>query len=166
MLFTDNNGNELDAYTDVRGEFSFTDVLPGQYGVSVDGSSLPDRFVFTTDETVTIDVSAETPPAVQIGGFIKPKEVIITFQPPTADFYFAPDQPKAGETVTFDGSDSFDFDGKVVAYAWDFDADGETDANDVIAEVSFPAAGSYDVTLTITDNGGNSDSITYAVDVK
>jgi len=167
MLLTDNNGNELDTYADVRGEFSFTDVLPGQYEVSVDGSSLPDRFVFTTDETVTIDVSAETPPAaVRVGGFIKPKEVIITFQPPTADFYFTPDQPKAGETVTFDGSDSFDFDGEVVAYAWDFDADGETDANDVIGEASFPAAGSYDVTLTITDNDGNRDSITYTVDVK
>ena len=103
---------------------------------------------------------------MQIGGFIKPKEVIITFQPPTADFYFTPEHPQAGETVTFNGSDSFDFDGEVVAYMWDFDADGKADSNDVIAEASFSAAGSYDVTLTITDNDGNSDSITYAVDVK
>lgn len=166
ILLTDASNNELDTYTGARGQFSFTDVLPGQYGVSVDGSSLPDRFVFTTDEAITIDVSAGTPPAVQLGGFIKPKEVIITFQPPTADFYFTPDQPKAGETVTFDGSDSFDFDGEVVAYAWDFNADGQTDANTMIAQTSFPTAGSYDVTLTITDNDGNTDSITYTLNVK
>ncbi len=166
MLLTDKSGNTLDTYTDVQGRFAFTDVLPGKYVVSVDPSSLPDRFVFTTDETVTIDVRAKTPPAVQLGGFIKPKEVVITFQPPTADFTFIPEHPKAGETITFDGSDSFDFDGKVVAYAWDFNNDGKADAKGVTAQTSFPVAGSYDVTLTITDNDGNTDAITYTVDVK
>lgn len=166
ILLTDETGNELDTYTDVQGKFAFTEVLPGVYVVSIDRLTLPERFVFTTDETVTIDVSTGTPPAVQIGGFIKPKQVIITFQPPTADFYFMPDHPQAGETVTFNGSDSFDFDGEVVAYAWDFDDDGKADATGVTAQTSFPTAGSYDVTLTITDNDGNSDSITYAVDVK
>ncbi|HDL85356.1 MAG TPA: PKD domain-containing protein, partial [Candidatus Acetothermia bacterium] len=77
-----------------------------------------------------------------------------------------PEPPKVGETVTFDGSDSFDFDGQVVAYAWDFINDGKTDATGVTAKTSFAAAGSYDVTLTITDNDGNTDSITYTVDVK
>jgi len=166
IFLTDETGNELDTYTDVQGKFAFTELLPGVYVVSIDRLTLPKRFVFTTDEAMTISVSAGTPLAIQLGGFIEPKEVVITFQPPTADFYFTPDQPRADETVTFDGSDSFDFDGEVVAYAWDFDNDGETDANDVIGEASFPAAGSYDVTLTITDNDGNSDSITYAVDVK
>ena len=166
IFLTDESGNELDTYTDVQGEFAFTDVLPGVYVVSIDRLTLPKRFVFTTDETVTIDVSAGTAPAVQLGGFIKPKEVVITFQPPTADFYFTPNHPQAGETVTFNGSDSFDFDGEVVAYAWDLDNNGETDANGVTAETIFPSAGSYAVTLTITDNDGNSDSITYNVDVK
>ena len=166
MLLTDESGNQLDTYTGAGGTFTFTDVSRGVYVVSVDDSTLPDRFVFTTDETMMIDVSGATAPVVQFGGFIKPKEVVITFQPPTADFYFTPEHPTAGETIIFDGSDSFDFDGEVVAYAWDLDADGETDANDATVETSFPTAGSYDVTLTITDNDGNSDSITYTVDVK
>ncbi len=166
ILLTDEGGNELDTYTDVGGSFTFTDVAPGKYVVSVDASTLPNRFVFTTDETLTIDVGTETPPAVQIGGFIKPKEVIITFHPPTADFYFTPDHPRVGETITFDASDSFDFDGEVVAYEWDFNDDGKTDANGVTVDKSFPSAGSYAVTLTITDNDGNTDAITYTVDVK
>ena len=166
ILLTDEVGNELDTYTGVGGKFAFTEVLPGVYVVSIDRLTLPKRFVFTTDETIAVDVAGETPATVELGGFIKPKEVIITFQPPTADFYFTPEHPQVEETVTFNGSDSFDFDGEVVAYMWDFDADGKADSNDVIAEASFSAAGSYDVTLTITDNDGNSDSITYAVDVK
>ncbi len=166
ILLTGESGTAVDTYTDIQGKFSFTDFLPGKYVVSVDSSSLPDRFVFTTDKTTTINVSTGTPPAVQLGGYIKPKEVVITFQPPTADFHFTPEHPKVGETVTFDGSDSFDFDGQVVAYAWDFNNDGKTDATGVTAKTRFPAAGSYDVTLTITDNDGNTDSITYTVDVK
>jgi PKD repeat protein len=90
---------------------------------------------------------------------------VITFQPPTADFYFSPAKPQPGEEVTFDASDSFDFDGQVVSYAWDFDADGETDAEKPIVKRSFPKSGSYQVTLTITDNDGNTDSITYTIEV-
>jgi len=166
ILLTDDQGSAVDTYTDAQGRFAFTDVMPGEYTLSVDSVTLPDRFIFTTDEAEVIDVAAGTPPAVQLGGYIKPKEVVITFQPPTADFYFTPDSPQAGETVTFDASDSFDFDGEVVSYEWDFDDDGKTDATGVTAKTSFPNAGSYDVTLTITDNDGNTDSITYTVDVK
>ena len=119
--------------------------------------------MFTTDDSVAVNVAVGTPPEVQLGGYIKPKEVVITFQPPTADFYFTPESPKAGETVTFDGADSFDFDGQVVSYAWDFDGDGEVDVTGVTTQTSFPSPGSYDVTLTITDNDGNTDAITYTV---
>ncbi len=166
IIITDEQGNETDSYTGAQGRFSFSDVLPGRYVVSVDAWTLPDRFVFTTDPAATIDVTSRKQTSIELGGFIKPRQVVITFQPPTADFYFTPDNPVVGEIVTFDGSDSFDFDGEVVAYAWDLNGDGETDADTVIVETRFPASGSYDVTLTITDNDGNSDSITYTIEVK
>ncbi len=91
---------------------------------------------------------------------------MITFQPPTADFIYTPENPKPGELILFDGSDSFDFDGEVVSYEWDFDGDGKTDATGITAHTSFATAGSYDVTLTITDDTGNTDAITYTIDVK
>jgi len=166
IVLTDETGNERDTFTNGQGKFSFTDVMPGKYRVSVDSVTLPDRFVFTTDESVMTDVLTGTPPTVVLGGFIKPKEIVITFQPPTADFYFTPDNPRAGESITFDGSDSFDFDGEVVAYEWDFDGDGKADATGVTAETTFPTPGSYEVTLTITDNDGNTDAISYTIDVK
>ncbi len=166
IMLTDPSGETTAAYTDMNGSFRFTDVLPTMYTVSIDPTSLPARFVFTTDKEITLKVGADTSPVVEIGGYIKPKQIIITFQPPTADFTFTPMYPSAGVTVSFDASDSFDFDGEVVGYDWDFDSDGKADATGVTAETIFPASGTYDVTLTITDNDGNTDSIKYTVDVK
>ncbi len=166
ITLADEHGNQIDSYTGAQGRFSWSDIVPGKYVVTVDSSSLPDRFVFTTKETVTLNVTSQHQPIIEFGGFIKPREVVITFQPPTADFYFLPSQPQAGEVVTFDGSDSFDFDGEVVAYSWDFDSDGKPDAENAIAQISFATSGSHDVTLTITDNDGNTDSITYTIEVK
>ncbi len=166
MILANEQGDQIDSYTGARGRFSFSDILPGRYVVKIDKTTLPERFVFTTQEALPVDVTNQEQPEIELGGFIKPREVVITFQPPTADFYFSPTKPQAGEMVTFDGSDSFDFDGQIVNYAWDFDADGETDAEKPSVQTSFPTSGSYEVTLTITDNDGNTDSITYTIEVQ
>ncbi len=155
-----------DTYTDMTGKFEFTSLVPGKYSVTVDKTTLPERFEFTTEKKVSVDVSATSTPQVKIGGYIKPKQVVITFQPPTADFTYSPQAPHAGQEVTFDASDSFDFDGKVVAYSWDFNGDGKPDASGVKVTYTFPQAGSYDVTLTVTDNDGNTDSLTDTIVVK
>lgn len=62
---------------------------------------------------------------------------------------------------TFDGSGSTDPDSgdSVVAYGWDF-GDGTT-ADGATAQHTFPAAGSYTVTLTVTDAGGAVGSATH-----
>jgi PKD repeat protein len=79
--------------------------------------------------------------------------------PPTAAF---------GATCTlldcaFDSGDSGDTDGSITSYAWDF-GDGDTSiaAN---PDHLFDIAGSYDVTLTVTDDAGDSDSVTHTFDV-
>ena len=154
-----------DAYTDLAGAFTIADLLPGTYVVELDEATLPDRFEFTTPQTATLVVSAEAPAPVTFGGFIREREVIITFQPPTADFFYEPEAPIAGQPVTFDGSYSFDFDGEIVSYAWDLDADGTIDATDAVLEWSFPSTGSYEISLTVTDDAGNEDTVTYTIDV-
>lgn len=155
----------LDARTDLTGRFSFPDVQPGDYTVVIAPDTLPDRFEFTTDQEVTIEVGAQPPPPVLIGGIVPPREIIITFQPPTADFEFEPPSPRTGEAVTFDGSLSFDFDGEIVSYAWDFDDDGEIDVTGPIVDHVFASPGSYEVSLTVQDDGKNEDTLTRTVEV-
>jgi PKD repeat protein len=68
-------------------------------------------------------------------------------------------------TCSFDGSASTDSDGTIVSYAWDF-GDGIT-ATDTLATAShtYAAAGTYTVSLTVTDDGGLTGSATQSVNV-
>jgi PKD repeat protein len=66
-------------------------------------------------------------------------------------------------SVDFDGSGSSDSDGSVASYAWDF-GDGGTST---LAKPThkFAAGGSYQVTLTVTDDKGATDAVTKTVAV-
>jgi PKD repeat protein len=57
-------------------------------------------------------------------------------------------------TITFDASHSYDKDGTIVSYKWDF-GDGTT-ATGMVVSHTFTAFGNYRVTLTVTDNDGYS----------
>lgn len=76
-------------------------------------------------------------------------------QPPVAD---AGDNMVAfmWEPVTFDGSGSYDPDGFIVDYLWDF-ADGST-ASGVIVNHTYLDLGTYHVTLTVVDDDGLTDT--------
>lgn len=68
-----------------------------------------------------------------------------------------------GESVTFDGGGSFDTDGSIASYSWNF-GDGSS-GNGQAPSHSYAAAGPYTVTLTVTDDDGAQDSDTAAVTV-
>ncbi|MCR4404119.1 MAG: DUF4384 domain-containing protein [Candidatus Acetothermia bacterium] len=85
---------------------------------------------------------------------------------PVASFTYSPSSPIAGQPVSFDGSGSSDPDGRITSYSWDFNADGRADATGATATYTFSAAGSYRVTLTVTDNGGLSGSTAQTVEVR
>ncbi len=55
-------------------------------------------------------------------------------------------------TVPFDGSGSFDTDGTIIYYHWDF-GDGSTGSG-AAATHTYSAPGKYHVVLTVTDNDG------------
>jgi PKD repeat protein len=69
--------------------------------------------------------------------------------------------PSAGDEVLFDASDSSD-DGDVVSYLWEID--GTKLEGERIAYV-FETAGSYDVTLWVTDDRGEADTRSVVVKV-
>jgi len=87
----------------------------------------------------------------------------LAFANPTASFIFSPTEPVVDETVTFDATASEDPDGTVVSYLWEF-GDGASD-NGTIVEHAYTNAGTYDVTLTVTDNDGLSHTTTKSVTV-
>ncbi|MEF2977726.1 PKD domain-containing protein [Subtercola sp. YIM 133946] len=64
-------------------------------------------------------------------------------------------------SVAFDASASTDSDGTVAGYAWDF-GDGATDTSKTPTHV-YSAAGTYTVTLTVTDNKGATGVFTNTV---
>jgi PKD repeat protein/glucose/arabinose dehydrogenase len=68
--------------------------------------------------------------------------------------------------VSFDGSTSTDPDvGDTLTYAWDFDGNGSTDATGVSASHTYNTAGTYNARLTVTDQGGLSNSTTRTITV-
>ena len=80
---------------------------------------------------------------------------------PVADFSVDDVFPASGQNVNFDASDSYDPDGVIVSYLWDFD-DGQT-ASDAIFPVQHAFTVQTDpetfrVTLTVTDDDGGTDS--------
>ena len=62
----------------------------------------------------------------------------------------------------FDGSTSYDRDGEVEFYEWDF-GDGTTD-NGMIVSHAYNTSGTYDITLTTTDNEGYKGNLTRTID--
>jgi chitodextrinase len=75
--------------------------------------------------------------------------------PPVADSG-GPYTGTALVSVTFDGSGSLDQDGDIERYQWDF-GDGTTGSG-ATTKHTYSAAGTYNVTLTVTDENGNEDS--------
>lgn len=159
VLESSDEGSFADTFTDLTGTFILTDILPGTYAISVDQSSLPERFEFTTDAQADVVIGGQPLTPISFGGFIREREVVITFQPPTADFFYSPQDAVVGIPVTFDGTDSFDFDGTIYSYAWDFNADGIVDSTASIADYVFQRPGTVDVALTVTDDTGNDDTV-------
>lgn len=84
----------------------------------------------------------------------------------TAAYFTA--NPEGGEVpldVHFDATGSYDPDGEIVAYEWDFDGDGQfDDGTGEEADYTFTQEGDYDVTLRVTDNSGEYNTSTITIE--
>jgi PKD repeat protein len=108
-------------------------------------------------ETVTLTVTDDD-------GSISTIEqtVSVIDQPPTASFTVAAGVAK-GQAARFDASGSADPDGPITSYRWDF-GDGQAQSTTIpVTMHTYSQAGRKAVTLTVIDEGGNSDFIQHTV---
>ena len=115
-----------------------------------------DTFTYVADDgnggiasgTVTVMVTpGNEPPTAVIGG---PGTVVATITTP----------------MTFDGSASFDTDGTVVSYVWDFGDGSPTDSTSgAMPSHTYAQAGTYTVTLVVVDDRGASSTVAAVVTV-
>ncbi|MEA3478141.1 MAG: PKD domain-containing protein [Bacteroidota bacterium] len=106
------------------------------------------RKTYTVKLTVIDDVGAESSTEKII--------VIYIIHPPIGAFRYAPGKPMVLESVEFNASASYDPDGEIVSYKWDF-GDGE-DAEGMVARHSYSKRNTYTVKLTVTDDEGAKNS--------
>jgi PKD repeat protein len=124
-------------------------------------NTFPNAQTYTVTLTVTDNAGLTGTTSLQVP--------VGTANKPTARFSFSPTSPGVGQTVSFDGTLSTALPNRpIVRYDWNF-GDGNTALGSTDPRPSHPfmAAGTYVVTLKVTDtNGGVSDAFTSSITVK
>jgi hypothetical protein len=97
------------------------------------------------------------------------KEIRVLEHTPVAEFKFSPQNPIINQIVTMDASDSFDNDGFIMTYYWDYDGDPDWDVvggeEDKIVSYSWDNIGTYIVTLKVFDNTSHYDIINKSITI-
>ena len=84
---------------------------------------------------------------------------------PVASFVIVSQQPIAGETIIFNASDSYDLDGSILTYTWDFGDGNITTVTSPTVTHTYKTFGNYSAILNVTDNDNfyNSSTLTLTV---
>jgi PKD repeat protein len=123
-----------------------------QNGLFNDGTGTSAQRTFTSPGTYAVGLRVTD--SHGLSSTATQQVTVVADIPPKAGFGFTPSAPRAGQPVTF-SSTSTDPDGTIAALAWDLNGDGRfDDATGQTAQRAFPAAGSYNVSLRVTDDNG------------
>lgn len=90
------------------------------------------------------------------------KTVVVSNQPPTADFTFTPEYPSANENIYFNDN-STDPDGIIVTWWWDFGDGYYSDLQN--PKHIYDISGNFTVNLSVTDDDGSIDAVEKTVTV-
>lgn len=112
-------------------------------------------------DTFLLDSNLNVIPAIMNNGYFDNRLTVP--QPPVAIFDYSPKPVLVNQTVTFNGSASYDPDGTVVSWAWNFGDSGI--GSGMVVTHSYSSDGNFTVTLNVTDNDGQSDSTTMGIAV-
>jgi PKD repeat protein len=109
---------------------------------------------FSDEDTILLDPNQRDIPAVLIDGYFDNR--LGAPKPPVALFDYTPKPVLVDQWVTFDASASYDPDGTIVNYQWNF-GDSGTGSGKIVTH-KYLSAGTFQVNLTVTDNEGLKDS--------
>lgn len=84
-------------------------------------------------------------------------------QPPVANFTYSPQNPIANQPITFDAGSSYDADGTIISYSWNFG--DSTTATGITPQHAYTTTGNFPVNLTVTDSNNASASSTKTISV-
>ena len=90
----------------------------------------------------------------------------VEFPEPNARFVVNPQSPTVNEIVRFDASETLHVDGVEMTYEWDLTGDGTVDTRSISPEIQYDEAGTYDVTLRVIDERGETDEVTKSVTIE
>lgn len=114
------------------------------------------------ESLVTLDV--ETGELTEIGDFEGGAGLTALAIPwywgfPKPEFTWTPIHPDPGEIILFNASNSYDPDGYITMYRWDWDNDGIIDENHISSTSThtFEEVGYYPVALWVVDNDNRTD---------
>jgi len=154
------NGLDLVAEPIYRGDVqdgqarrTFTDLPAGAYNINVTASAEDGTVVASGSSPVEVPTSGTVGATVTLSHTAEGSPAVLA-QGPAAGW--------TGLAVDFSGS-ATDHGGSIVSYRWDF-GDG-TSADTAAASHSFAQPGTFEVTLTATDNDGLTDSAAMTITI-
>jgi len=134
------------ATTTLKFTWNTTDIAEGNYTIRAEASAVVGE--------------GDTADNTYVDGIVT---ITLPLKAPLASFTYTPADPAVGETVTFDASASYDPDGTIVSYSWDF-GDGASGSGITTTHV-YAAGGTYTVALTAIDNEGLNSTVTMGLTV-
>jgi len=136
-----NDGVYEESHTSPTATYSWSDV--GNYPVTLQ----------VTDNESTTDTITKT--------------ITVENLPPIADFTWSPENPSHGQIISFDASTSYDPDGTITWYQWDWNNDGVYEENlpNPTTTHLWTNMGSYPIKLQVTDDDGAVDTITKTITI-
>ena len=126
-------------------------------GATADTAAPQHSYSHSGTYTVTLVVSDDDGNASPVAT----QKITVSNASPTAMFKVAPEEPRVAVSTVFDASGSYDVDGSIASYAWDFDGDGVFDVDSTSSDVeyTFAEAGEVTVVLKVTDDEGSSSTV-------
>ena len=129
------------------------------FGPFDEGSVLIESHIWTREDVY--DIRAQLKGVGGESNWSEPHTIsIIENDLPVVNFTYTVDEL----TVTFDASASYDPDGVITDWLWEF-GDG-TDGTGEIITHTYPTSGAYDVELTVADDYDDEASITKRIDIE
>lgn len=128
---------------------------PVEIGGAGDGITLREGVDYEEGERITVLSEGNVVQTIDTSG--------VGGVSPVAAPSATPADAEFGESIDFDGSDSYYEDGSIETYDWDFD-DGNTATGEVVSH-TYDSSGTYEVKLTVTADDGRTATDTVNVHV-